>query len=104
MKYCVVFITATKKESKGLAKLLLTKKLCACVNIVDNLRSLFWWQGKIDSAKESLLIAKTKMKLMPELINTVRSAHSYDVCEVIALPIWTGNKEYLDWVGKSCKG
>ena len=105
MQYCVVFITTPRgSEGKRLAELLLTKKLCACVNIVNNLESFFWWQGKIDSAKEALLIAKTKKSLVPKLIKVVKAAHSYEVCEVIALPVIAGNEEYLDWIGKSCKG
>ena len=104
MSYCVVLITAPKgKETLSLTKLLLERKLCACVNIVKGIDSFFWWDGKIDSAKESLLLAKTKKTLLKSLIKAVRAAHSYQVCEIIALPIIAGNKDYLDWVGKSCK-
>lgn len=104
MGYCVVLITAPKgKEPKRLAELLLKKKLCACVNIIPSVASFFWWKARIDRAAESLLLAKTKKSLLPQLIRTVRAAHSYSVCEVIALPIIAGNKDYLDWIGAETK-
>ncbi|HAJ57749.1 MAG TPA: cytochrome C biogenesis protein CcdA [Candidatus Omnitrophica bacterium] len=104
MGNCVVFVTAPKgKEPHSLAKMLLEKKLCACVNIVKEIDSFFWWQGKIDTAKESLLVIKTRRSLLAALTRAVKQAHSYEVCEVIALPIIGGNKDYLDWVSASCK-
>jgi len=103
MKYYVVLVTVPKgKEPFKLTKLLLAKKLCACVNIIKGVDSFFWWQGKIDTAKESLLVIKTKRRLLPRLIKAVRDVHSYSVCEIIALPIITGNKAYLDWIESSC--
>ena len=105
MKYCVVMITAPRgKEGARLAKTLLNKKLCACVSIIKNIDSFFWWQGKLDSAKEVLLVAKTEKSLLGRLIKVVKEEHSYEVCEVIALPIIAGNKDYLDWVSESVKG
>lgn len=101
---CVVLITAPKgKEANRLSELLLKRKLCACVNIIKGVDSFFWWKGKVDSAKESLMMLKTKQSLLPMLIKEVKAAHSYDVCEVIALPIIAGSKEYLDWVHSSCR-
>lgn len=101
--YCVVLITVPKgKEALSLTKLLLGKKLCACVNIMKGVKSFFWWKGKIDRAQECLLVAKTKMDVLPSLIKTVKSAHSYEVCEIIALPIIAGNKDYLEWISTSC--
>ncbi len=102
MKYCVVMITAPKgKEGARLAKILLDKRLCACVNIIKSIDSFFWWRGKLDSAREVLLLAKTEKKLLGRIIKVVKQEHSYEVCEVIALPIIGGNKDYLDWVSES---
>jgi periplasmic divalent cation tolerance protein len=104
MDYCVVLITAPKgKEPKKLAELLLKKKLCACVNIIPSVVSFFWWQARIDRAAESLLLVKTKKSHLPRLIKAVKAAHSYSVCEVIALPIIAGNKDYLDWIDAETK-
>lgn len=103
MRYCVVYITAPDgKQAKRLARVVLEKKLCACVNIIKNIESFFWWRGKIDSAKEMLMIVKTRKSLLPKLIKAIRSIHSYEVCEIIALPIIAGNKPYLEWINASC--
>lgn len=58
--------------------------------------SLFWWQDKLDSAQESLLIVKTKASLLPEIISLVKGIHSYDIPEIIALPVVGGNQDYLE--------
>jgi periplasmic divalent cation tolerance protein len=100
--YCVVLITVPQgKEALSLTRLLLKKKLCACVNIVKGVESFFWWKGKIDRAQECFLAAKTKKLLLPQLIKTVKAAHSYEVCEIIALPIIAGNKDYLKWIAST---
>jgi periplasmic divalent cation tolerance protein len=104
MSYCIVLVTAPKgREAYRLTELLLKHKLCACVNIIKGVDSFFWWKSKIDSARESLLVIKTKRSLLPRLIKKVRGAHSYSVCEIIALPIIAGNKDYLAWIGSSCR-
>jgi periplasmic divalent cation tolerance protein len=78
--------------------LLVEQRKAACVSIVPGVHSLFWWQGELDSAEESLLIAKTRGSLLPEVIDLVRKAHSYDVPEIVALPIIGGNEPYLRWI------
>jgi periplasmic divalent cation tolerance protein len=95
--------TANKKEAEKIAYCLIKNKLAACVNIMENVNSLFWWQGKVDSAKEALLIVKTRKTLMHKLIRKVKSLHSYEVPEIIALPIVCGNKEYLKWINESTR-
>ena len=100
--YIVVFITAgSKEEARKISRGLLEEKLAACVNILPGLESHFWWQGKIDSAKEALLVIKTKKELFNKLAKKVKSLHSYSVPEIIALPIVTGNTEYLNWINDS---
>ena len=98
-QYIVVFITANSaNEAQQIAGLLLEPRLAACVNIVPQVDSRFWWEGKLDSAHESLLIIKTKNSLLPQIIDSVKGIHSNTVPEIIALPIVGGNQDYLDWM------
>lgn len=100
----VVFITASsKKEAEAIAAALIKERLAACVNIIAGVNSLFRWQGKVDRAKEALLIVKTKKTLMHKLIRKVKSLHSYEVPEIIALPVISGDRKYLDWVNDSTR-
>jgi periplasmic divalent cation tolerance protein len=100
----VIFVTtSTEEEAHRIAELLLGRRKAACVNIVPSVDSSFWWQGKLDSAQESLLIIKTKASLLPEIIELVKGIHSYEVPEIIALPIIGGNENYLNWVDDEVK-
>jgi periplasmic divalent cation tolerance protein len=95
----VIFVTtSSEQEARKLAEQLLTKRKAACVNIVPKVASSFWWQGKLDSAQESLLIIKTRASLLQEVMDLVKAAHSYSVPEIIALPIIGGNQDYLNWI------
>ena len=100
-EYIVVFITTNATgEAQRIAGLLLERRQAACVNIIPKVDSRFWWEGKLDSAQESLLVVKTKASRLPEIINLVKGAHSNTVPEIIALPIVGGNQDYLDWMDK----
>ncbi len=98
-RYIVVLVTAKdKKEAKKIARGLLEAKLIACANIVEGIQSLFWWQDKIDSSKEVLLVLKTKKVLFKKILTKVKSLHSYQTPEIIALPIVNGSEDYLQWL------
>jgi Uncharacterized protein involved in tolerance to divalent cations len=84
-----------------LAKLLVEKKLAACVNVVKGLRSFYWWKGKIEEDDEELLIIKTSRETYGELEKQIRENHPYTVPEIIALPIILGNPDYLAWIDES---
>jgi periplasmic divalent cation tolerance protein len=100
----VVLITAgSEEEARKIAKLLVNEKKAACVNIVPGVDSLFRWKGKIDSARENLLLVKTRASLLSEIINLVKQVHSYEVPEIIALPIVGGSEEYLNWLDSACR-
>ena len=96
----VLVTTPTVEEGERIAHVLLEARKAACVNLVPKVGSRFWWQGKIDSADEALLIVKTRAPLLEELIRLVKENHSYQVPEVIALPISAGNEDYLRWLGE----
>ena len=103
IQYIIILVTAKdRKEAEQIAKGLLEAKLVACANIIEGVQSLFWWQGKIDSSKEVLLILKTKKILFKKVSTKVKSLHSYQTPEIIALPIVHGSEDYLQWLGSSC--
>jgi periplasmic divalent cation tolerance protein len=99
----VVFVTAPAEEAVDLAKTLVDERLVACVNIVPGLRSIYWWQGKVEDEPEVLCIMKTRTTLFEPLRDRVRELHSYEVEEIIALPIMAGNPPYLDWIKENTK-
>jgi periplasmic divalent cation tolerance protein len=100
----IVLISAgSEEEAHKIAKLLVNNKKAACVNIVPGVDSLFCWNGKIDSARENLLLVKTRASLLPEITSLVKQVHSYEVPEIIALPIIGGSEEYLQWLDKPCQ-
>ena len=98
----VVFVTAKdKQEAQKIARRLVEDKLIACANIVDGVKSVFWWQGKTDEADETLLIMKSEKRLFKKIAAAVKALHSYDIPEVIALPIVDGSADYLKWMKES---
>jgi len=99
----IVLITVgSEEEAHKIAELLVNEKKAACVNIVPEIDSIFWWEGKIDSAQESLLLVKTRASLFPEIVELVKRMHSYEVPEIIALPIIAGSEDYLKWLDNAC--
>ncbi|MFH1459296.1 MAG: divalent-cation tolerance protein CutA [Candidatus Omnitrophota bacterium] len=99
----VILITASSAdEANMLAEKLVELKLAACVN-TTKVNSLFHWQGKIDKAEETLLIVKSKSELLEELETIVKKYHSYEVPEIIALPIVAASNNYLKWINNSVK-
>ena len=99
--YLVVLVTAgSAEEASRIADGLLGQRKAACVNIVSGVRSLFWWQDSLDSTEENLLIIKTRASALNAVITLVRQMHSYDVPEIIALPITGGNPDYLEWIDR----
>ena|SRR3989338_3870514 len=102
--YIVVLVTASsKEEARKISRGLLEEKLAACVNILTGVESHFWWQGKIDTAGEFLLVIKTKKKLFNKLTEKVKASHSYSVPEIIGLPIISGSGDYLKWINDSTR-
>jgi periplasmic divalent cation tolerance protein len=95
----VVLITAAQREEAvRLADMLVGAHLAACVQILPEMESVYWWQGQIERQPETLLIAKTTRQKFAELEREVRALHSYDTPEIVALPIVDGSQPYLDWL------
>lgn len=100
-EYAIVLVTTSEdEESHLIARVLLEQKKAACINIIPKIKSMYWWNSTINESKESLLIIKTSIALVEDVIRLVKEIHSYDVPEIIALPIVSGNHEYLEWVAK----
>jgi periplasmic divalent cation tolerance protein len=100
----VVMITAgSDAEAEALGEALLGERLVACVNRITGIRSRYWWQGAVEGADECLLIAKTRRSLFPRLLEVVRSCHSYEVFEAVALPVVECNPDYARWVVESTR-
>ena len=104
MKFSAVYITTKNKtEAQKIANELVKAKLAACVNIIGKIDSIYRWEGKIESAKETLLIAKTKKTLVSKLIKKVKKIHSYSCPCIVSLPISKGNLDYLKWIDQETK-
>ena len=99
--HIVVFITAgTETEAQRIRDLLLQARQAACVNILPKMNSTYWWQGRLESAEEHLLIVKTMASRLKAVIDLAKQNHSYKVPEIIAMPIVGGNPDYLAWIDK----
>lgn len=99
MEYLIVFMTASnREEAMKIVRTLLEERLIACGNIVDSVSSLFWWKGEIEEEKEVLVIMKSNEKLFKKLPKRVKELHSYDVPEILVLPIVDGSSSYLEWL------
>lgn len=95
----IVMITAgSEEEGATIAKALLEERLIACANLVDGIRSLYRWEGRVCDDREILLLCKTRTDLFGRLSEKVKSLHSYEVPEIIALPIAEGWQPYLSWI------
>ncbi len=99
----VLIAAGSQEEAHKIARSLVGKKKAACVNIVPGVDSLFRWKGKMESARESLLLVKTRASLLSEIISLVKGIHSYEVPEIIALPIVGGSEDYLKWLDTACE-
>lgn len=103
MEIMIFCTTANRAEAEAISALLLERKLIACSNVLDGVHSLFWWEGSVQNEKEHIMIMKTTEDLFEQVEETVRKMHSYDVPEIIALPIVKGSKDYLNWLREAVK-
>ena len=99
-KLCWIYMTAGSFEkAKSIGQILVGQNLAACVNLLENMTSIYNWEDKMEESQEVIMIAKTRKTLMPKLIETVNSLHSYDCPSILELPIQGGNPDFLSWIG-----
>jgi periplasmic divalent cation tolerance protein len=97
----VVFNTCgSLEEAEQLARRLLEARLAACVNVIMQIRSFYWWQGKIEESGEWLLVIKTSREVFGQVRSVLEAAHSYELPEVLALPVVEGSPNYLAWMDR----
>ena len=103
MFYLVLTTMKARAEAERMAKKIIGEKLAACVNIVPSISSTYRWKGKIERSRETLLLIKTSGEKLDKLIKRIKKLHSYEVPEIIALPIERGLPEYLKWLKESLR-
>jgi periplasmic divalent cation tolerance protein len=98
----IVLTTAgSEEEAHTIARHLVESRLAACVNIIPQIESIYRWQGKVESSREWLLLAKTTQERFPAVRDAIRKLHSYDLPECVAIKIEDGSSDYLQWLGDS---
>lgn len=100
--YRLVYCTCGNSENaRQIANALVTEQLAACVNILPGIQSVYRWQGKIASDQEVLLIIKTREECLTTLQDRVRALHTYELPEIVVVPIVAGLVPYLNWISES---
>jgi periplasmic divalent cation tolerance protein len=98
----IVFVmVANADESATIAQALVEEKLAACVNVVGPLHSIYRWRGAIENAREYMLVIKAAVRNFSKLERRVRELHSYEVPEIVAVPLAAGSKSYIAWLAES---
>ncbi len=103
----VMFVYATAgdaAEAERLGRRLVEERLAACANILDGMRSVYWWEGKVQAATEAVLVLKTTDERMEAAVARLRELHSYDCPCIEAMKVEAGNPAFLDWVARETRG
>jgi periplasmic divalent cation tolerance protein len=101
--FAIVLVTAPDlKTARGLAKAALQARLVACANLVPKVESHYWWQGKMESSTEILIVFKTRKKSLAALEKVILANHPYDTPEFLVLPLNAGSRKYVDWMQANC--
>jgi periplasmic divalent cation tolerance protein len=105
MRFCWVYVTTgSPEEAVMIGREVVAARLAACANILDGMRSIYWWEGEIEEEEEVVLILKTRESLVGRLVEKVNALHSYECPCIIALPIVDGNPAYLEWLAEETEG
>lgn len=104
MTHSLLYITASgMDEAKTVARSLVEARLCACANVIAGVDSFYWWQGKLEEAREVVIIAKTRSDLVDACVAKVCEVHSNDLPCVVAMDITGGNAPFLDWIAEETR-
>jgi len=102
--FIITFVMVPSEEiGVKIAKKILKRRLAACVNIKREMRSLYWWEDKIQDEEEAMLIIKTKLGLYDEMEKLIKNNHPYKVPEIIAFPIAKGSRSFLEWISRETR-
>jgi len=102
-EFVVGLTTCPRNKSEDLAHSLVDERVCACVNIVSSVKSIYHWKDEIVTDEESLLIMKTQEDYKEILWESIKKMHPYDVPEFVILPIKWGSANYLNWISENIK-
>lgn len=103
-EYLVILVTASSDvQARRIARKLLQDKLAACVNFIP-VDSMFVWKGEIQEEEEVLMIIKSRAEVFDDLMNAVKSIHTYDTPEIIGMPVVLGSDDYLKWIKNEVTG
>jgi periplasmic divalent cation tolerance protein len=103
-RYRIVLVTcASITEARRIGRSAVEKRLAACANIVAGVDSIYRWKGKVERAREVLVVMKTSAGCLQELEREVKRMHSYEVPEFVVAPIVAGSREYLQWIGENVR-
>lgn len=102
-KRLVLTTVSSLEEGKQLARALVERRLAACVNIIPQIESIYWWKGEVEEAREYLLLIKTKEEAFERLREAISELHSYEVPECISLSVDDGTAAYLNWIDESVR-
>lgn len=101
-EYIVVLVTVPSRDvGVEMARSLINNKLAACVNVIEGLRSIYYWEDRVEEGNEALLIIKSRRDRLNDLVRHIKERHPYKVPEIIALPIVGGFDEYLRWIDEA---
>lgn len=103
MTYIVLTTVDNRSEGERIASRLVEEKLAACVNVLPEVRSTYWWKGKVEKSDELLLVIKTTPERLDELVSRIEEIHSYETPEVLAIPVEKEPKKYLEWLEKNVR-
>ncbi len=99
--FCLVYVTASSEaEAAEIASVVIEERLAACANILGTVRSMYWWNGAVQTEQECSMLLKTRKELFPHLEQKIRALHSYECPCIVALPLESGNADFLQWLSE----